>query len=132
MPHSLTPDHPTDSLPATVEPKVYRVGTLTYTKSRLLQVVFWMLCGDFIFTLLQCMPTITPLLLRWQGASDTLIGLVSGSLFSVVAILWFPVIATRSDRHRGRLGRRRPYLLWFTPPVLLSLVLLGATKPAGI
>jgi len=131
MPHSSTP-HPAEASPAAAESRLYRVGTLTYTRSRLFQVVFWMLCGDFIFTLLQCMPTITPLLLRWQGASDTLIGLVSGSLFSVVAILWFPVIATRSDRHRGRLGRRRPYLLWFTPPVLLSLVLLGATKPAGI
>ena len=112
--------------------RLYRVGTLTYTKGALLQVVFWMLWGDFFFQLLASMPTITPLLLRWQGASDTLIGLVSGSLSSVIAFFWYPVVATQSDRHRGRLGRRRPFLLWCTPPVVLSLVLLGAAKPAGI
>ena len=34
-------------------PKLYRVGTLTYTRFALLQVVFWMLWGDFFFQLLQ-------------------------------------------------------------------------------
>jgi MFS family permease len=122
---------PSAGSPAANEPKLYRVGTLTYTRGKLFQVVFWMLWGDFIFQLLESMPTVTPLLLRWHGASDTLIGLV-GSLSSVVAFLWYPVVATQSDRHRGKLGRRRPFLLWFAPPVLVSLVLLGAVKPAGV
>ena len=123
---------PPDFPPAAAGSRLYRVGTLTYTKGALLQVGFWMLWGDFFFQLLGSMPTITPLLLRWQGASDTLIGLVSGSLSSVIAFFWYPVVATQSDRHRGRLGRRRPFLLWCTPPVVLSLVLLGAAKPAGV
>jgi MFS family permease len=121
-----------ESAPATTPgPKLYRVGTLTYTKRTLLQVSFWMLWGDFFFQLFESMPTVTPLLLRWQGASDMLIGLV-GSLSSVISFFWSPVVATRSDRHRSQHGRRRPFLLWAIPPVALSLVLLGAVKPAGI
>ncbi len=112
-------------------PRLYRVGTLTYTKRGLVQVFCWMLWGDFFFQLFESMPTVTPLLLRWQGASDTLIGLM-GSLSSVIAFLWSPVVATRSDRHRSPQGRRRPFLLWAIAPVTLSLVLLGAVKPAGV
>ncbi len=132
MPPPPTSDGPAVSPPAATGPKLYRVGTLAYTKGALVQVVFWMLWGDFFFQLLESMTTFTPLLLRWQGASDTLIGLVGGSLSSLVAFFWYPVVATQSDRHRGRLGRRRPFLLWCTPPVVLSLVLLGAAKPAGL
>jgi maltose/moltooligosaccharide transporter len=112
-------------------PKVYRVGTLTYTRGALLQVMFWMLWGDFFFQLFESMTAITALLLRWQGAGDILIGL-AGSLSSAVAFFWYPVVSTQSDRYRSRLGRRRPFLLWFTLPVVLSLILLGAAGPAGI
>ncbi len=116
----------------TVGPRVYRVGTLVYTRGALLQVMFWMLWGDFFFTLMEALnPSLIPLQLRWAGAGDTLIGILSTSLPSAVAFFWFPVVGTQSDRHRGRLGRRRPFLLWCTPPVVLSLVLLGAAKPAG-
>jgi MFS family permease len=131
MPTPATPDRPADSPPATAGPRIYRVGSLTYTKGGLFQIFFWMLWGDFFFQIFESMPTVTPLLLRWQGASDTLIGLM-GSLSSVVALFWAPIVATQSDRHRGRMGRRRPFLLWATPPVVISLVLLGAAKPAGI
>ncbi len=111
--------------------KVYRVGTLTYTKGALFQVMFWMLWGDFFFQLLESVtPALIPLQLRWQGASDTLIGFV-GSQSAIVAVCLYPFIGTQSDRYRGRLGRRRPFLLWCTPPVVLSLVLLGAANPAG-
>lgn len=111
-------------------PKVYRVGTLTYTKAALVQVVFWMLWGDFFFQLLESLPHIVPLQLRWQGASDTLIGLLATPT-ALLAFCLYPVIGMQSDLHRGRLGRRRPFLLWCTPPAVLSLMLLGAAKPTG-
>ncbi len=113
------------------EPKLYRVGTLTYTRAALLQVMFWMLWGDFFFQLLEMLPAAAvPLQMRWEGASDTLIGLKS-SLSSAVVFLWYPVVGAKSDRHRSPLGRRRPFLLWCIPPVVLCLFLLGAAKPAG-
>jgi len=118
--------------PAAPGPRVYRVGTLTYTRGTMLQVCFWMLWGDFFFQLLESMPSVTPLLLRWQGGSDLLIGLVGGSLPSLVSFFWYPVVSTQSDRHRSRWGRRRPFLLRALAPVALSLLLLGAAKPAGV
>lgn len=122
-------DSPAASTPA---PKVYRVGTLTYTRGALLQVMFWMLWGDFCFQLLESLPAaVLPLQLRWEGASDTLIGL-KGSISSLVSFLWYPVVGSQSDRYRSRLGRRRPFLLWCMPPVILSLLLLGLAKPAGV
>jgi maltose/moltooligosaccharide transporter len=112
-------------------PRIFRVGTLTYTHRKLFQVVFWMLWGDFVFQLFESMMTVTGLLLRWQGASDTLLGWM-GTLSPTIAFFWNPIVATQSDRYRGRLGRRRPFLLWATPPAVFCLIMLGAVKPGGI
>ncbi|MBP6508667.1 MAG: MFS transporter, partial [Opitutaceae bacterium] len=81
--------------------------------------------------LLESLPAaVVPLQLRWEGAGDTLIGF-NGSVSSLIAFLWYPIVGAQSDRHRGRLGRRRPFLLWCILPVVLSLLLLGLAKPAG-
>ena len=55
---------------ASATPKTYRVGTLTYTKSQLFQVMFWMLWGDFFFQLLESVtPALEPLQLRLVEAA---------------------------------------------------------------
>ena len=93
----------------TTSPKTYRVGTLVYTSRALLIVMFWMLLGDLCLQIMEQLPTsLVPLQLRWATASDTLIGFVSGSLPAVLGILLNPIVGVQSDRHRGRLGRRRP------------------------
>ena len=112
------------------EPRTYRVGTLVYTRATLIPMMFWMLWGAFSFQILESVPSVIPLQLRWEGASDSVLGL-AGSQFAILSFFFFPIIGMQSDRRRGRLGRRRPFLLWCTPPVLLSLVLLGAAKPGG-
>ena len=112
--------------------KTYRVGTLVYTSRALLVVMFWMLLGDLCLQIMEQLPTsLVPLQLRWAMASDTLIGFVSGSLPAVLGILLNPIIGIQSDRHRGRLGRRRPFLLAATPLVLVALVGLGFAKPVA-
>jgi len=119
-----------ETLPTPSRP-LYRVGTLTYTRGALFEVMFWMLWGDFFFYLFESVtPALMPLQLRWEGASDSMIGFLT-SPNAIFALCFYPVIGMQSDRHRGRLGRRRPFLLWCTPPVVLSLVLLGAAKPSG-
>jgi maltose/moltooligosaccharide transporter len=110
--------------------KQYQVGTLTYTRGGLIQVMFWMLWGDFFFQLMESLPALIPLQLRWEGATDTTIGWVN-SLPPFIGFFLFPIAGVQSDRHRGLLGRRRPFLLWCTAPVVLGLVLLGAAKPIG-
>jgi len=116
----------------TTSPKTYRVGTLVYTSRALLIVMFWMLLGDLCLQIMEQLPTsLVPLQLRWATASDTLIGFVSGSLPAVLGILLNPIVGVQSDRHRGRLGRRRPFLLAATPLVMVALFCLGFAKPAS-
>jgi len=126
-------DHPeTPSLPARTAQARYQVGTLAYSRGGLALVMFWLLGGDFFFQLMESLtPALIPLQLRWAGASDTLIGTLSGSLGAALGFFLYPIAGVQSDRHRGRLGRRRPFLIWCIPPAMLSLVLLGAAKPAG-
>ena len=112
------------------EPRLHRVGTLVYSRSGLIQVMFWLLWGDFFFQLMESLPALIPLQLRWEGATDSTIGWLN-SMSPFIGFFLFPVVGVQSDRHRGPLGRRRPFLLWCTAPVVLGLVLLGAAKPAG-
>jgi hypothetical protein len=107
----------------------FKVGTLTYTRGALLTVMFWMLWADLCLQLMESLPSIIPLQLKWLGASDKLIGFVKDSLPAVLTVALVPLIGMQSDRHRGRMGRRRPFLLWCTIPVCAFLVLLGFVDP---
>jgi maltose/moltooligosaccharide transporter len=122
----------TDTPAQTAQPaRTYRVGTLVYSRRALFEVFFWLLWAAFFFQLFEGMaPFMLPLQLRWAGASDTQIGWVN-SLTAFLVTCLYPVIGTRSDRHRSPLGRRRPFLYRYTPLVVLSLVLMGAAQPAG-
>ncbi len=133
-PYRLSPSFPNveTASSSSSAAKLYRVGTLSYTRAALLQVMLWMLFGLFFFQLLQSLPAmVLPLQLRWEGASNTLIGFRS-SLSSLVVFLWYPVVGSWSDRHRGPLGRRRPFLLWSIPLILCCLALFALAKPAGV
>jgi maltose/moltooligosaccharide transporter len=120
--------------PATIEPerdaagrRVWRAGTLTYTRGGLANVFLWMLWGDFCLHLMDfgVVPTVVPLQLNKYGASGLMIGLITGTVMEVMSTVMVAVVSTWSDRHRGRLGRRMPFLLWATPPLALCLVALG-------
>jgi len=112
--------------------KRYSVGTLCYTRAALINVMFWMLWGDFCLMIMESLlPNVVPLQLRWEGSRDSVVGLIANSLPHFIAILMGPIVGMQSDRHRSPLGRRRPFLLWSLGPVLVSLLLLGEAKPAG-
>ena len=119
---------------SSAEPKMYRVGSLVYSVPTLISVMFWMLLGDFCLQIMEQLPSsLVPLQLRWATASDALIGFVLGGFPAVVGLLLNPVVGIQSDRHRGRLGRRRPFLLWSTPLVIFALLGLGFAEPiAGV
>jgi len=85
-----------------------------------------LLWGDFIFFLLdQDLPHIFPLKLKEMGAGDRTIMLLLKTIPSAMVFLIAPAISFHSDRHRGRWGRRIPYLVWSTPLVGLCMVLIG-------
>ncbi len=112
--------------------KLYHAGTLTYTKPALAILFFWLLWGDFCYTVMEAVTTpIMNLKFAALGASNTernvLVTVVPSLVYSVLA----PVIAFRSDRHRGRLGRRIPFLLFSLPFLVGFLACLAFGDSIG-
>ncbi|MBI5425836.1 MAG: MFS transporter [Opitutae bacterium] len=89
---------------------------------------FWLLWGDFTFTLIKdrSIPVIVQLLLKKHGASDLLTGLLLGTVPSLMSVFAAPIVSYYSDRHRGKRGRRIPFLMITTPIAVLAMAGLAA------
>ena len=110
----------------------YRIGSIQYTKMGLVALFFWLLWGDFCFTLMETVvPSIIPLQLNSMNAPNWLIGLIVTSIPYGLTFFMNPVISVSSDRYRSRWGRRIPYLAMATPFVVICLILLGFSTPIG-
>lgn len=106
--------------------KIYRAGTLTYTKAGLITLCTWLLWGDFFFTLFEdVLPKVLPLQLKGLGGKNWIIGLACTTIPAAMKLIVGPIISFRSDRCRTRWGRRRPFLIIGTPLTALSLLALG-------
>jgi MFS family permease len=115
-----------------VVPDRMRVGTLRYTKAGLAWVFFWLLWGDLCFQLMEAVPgPILQLKLKDLGISDYWFATVTATLPSIINTLLNPIISTASDRHRGKRGRRIPFLLYSAPFICGALVLLGFSPDIG-
>ncbi len=113
-------------------PSTYGVGTLVYRRKDLFWLFAWLLMGDFTLTLMEAvMPQLLPLTLRDIGASNILIGIIVGSLPTVMNVVLNPFISTASDRFRSSWGRRIPFLMVATPFITLFLILLGYSVEIG-
>lgn len=111
----------------------FRVGTLQYTKVGLIWVFLMLLWGDFCFTLMESVaPSIVPLRLKDLGGSDKLIIWIMATIPNVINVAFNPIISTASDRHRGRFGRRIPFLLFSTPFICGALVLMAFSNDIGL
>lgn len=112
--------------------RTWRVGTLSYSLLGLVLLFAWLLMGDFAWNARE--RAVTPLsqiMLKAQGASDTLVGILIGSLPAALGMFLSPIIGYRSDRYRSRLGRRIPFLLVSTPIAAASMVGLAFAPMAG-
>jgi len=130
---SNTP-HPGSGQAVIEAPKgtLWSVGTLTYTTTGLVILFCWLLWGDFAFALQdRSVSSVIQLLFKKFQASDTLMGLLMGSLPPALAMILSPIIGYKSDRHRGRWGRRIPFLLIPTPIIALSMVALALSPTLG-
>jgi maltose/moltooligosaccharide transporter len=113
-------------------PGRYQVGTLTYTRMALLSLFFWLLWGNFCFMLMETLvPQLLPLMLKEAGASDIAVGILVGSIPATLNMLIVPAVSFKSDRYRGRWGRRIPFLLLATPFVTIFLILTGYAPEIG-
>jgi maltose/moltooligosaccharide transporter len=109
-----------------VSEKIYRVGTLRYTLRGLLVLSLWLLWGDFAFTFFESIfAPFIPLYLKDLHASNTLIGVMTGSIAGFVNIFFLPNISQASDRYRSRFGRRIPFLFVVAPLTVIALTAIG-------
>lgn len=107
-------------------PKIYRVGTLAYTAPALLVLMALLLWGDFCFHLMETIiPAVLPIVLRQLEAPNWLIGLFLITIPNILNATVCPIVSFWSDRHRGKRGRRIPFILYSTPFLCLFLLLLG-------
>ncbi len=112
--------------------RLWRAGTLAYTTPGLVVLFAWLLWGDFAWNMKE--RTIVPvgqIVLKQFGATDFIVGLLVGSLPAAIGLIVGPIISVRSDRHRGRWGRRIPYMLIPAPIVALSMAGLAFTAPVA-
>jgi len=107
----------------------YTVGTLKYNNWGLIAIFFWVLWGDFCFSLLgSIFGAIFPLQLNALGASPQHMATMMSTIPAALGMLLVPVISFKSDRYRSRLGRRIPFMLFTAPFLCGSLVLLGYSR----
>ncbi|ATC65830.1 MFS transporter [Nibricoccus aquaticus] len=124
---------PATPLPTELTPaKTWRAGTLIYTSGGLVMLFCWLLAGDFAWSMKdRSVQWVVQLLLKKFEASDTIIGILLGGLPHALTLLLTPVISYMSDRHRGRWGRRIPFLAISTPFTSLSIIGLAFSPTLG-
>jgi maltose/moltooligosaccharide transporter len=114
------------------EEKIFHVGTLTYTKAALAVLFFWLLWGDFCYTVMEGVTgPIMQLKFNELGASNMQIGLILSTIPAIVYAGLNPIVSFKSDRHRGRLGRRIPFILATLPFLVICLIGLGFGAKIG-
>jgi len=123
----------TDSVPnSPAMANTYKVGTLTYTKRGLAKVIFWLILGYVFWGIMQIpLSERLPLKLKEALVSDFGISLIVTIIPAVIGFLVAPFICFKSDRHRGKRGRRIPFILLPIPFVLLFLILTAHAPVMG-
>lgn len=128
-PAPSTPPPAGDKANAGPEPrKTWHVGTLTYTGTGLTILFLWLLFGDFAWSMRD--RSVAPLS-QWYLSSlsvpNIVFGLIISSFPAAIGLILGPVISVKSDRHRGRWGRRIPFLLVTTPLAAIGMIGIGVT-----
>lgn len=118
--------------PASSGTKTWRVGTLVYTTPALVLLFVWLIGGDFLENMRERgMGPVILLMLKRFEASNFLVGLLVGSLPTAIGMILSPVISMMSDRHRGKYGRRIPFIAVPLPFAVVSMVGLAFAPTLG-
>jgi len=113
-------------------PRTYHTGSLTYTKSGLFVLSFWLLWGDFAPNFFESVfGRFLPIFLKDLQASNTLIGVMSGSFAGLVNVLFLPGISRWCDDLRTSIGRRIPLLYVITPLTVGAVIAVGFAPEIG-
>jgi len=121
-------------LPDLTQPKSkWSVGTLTYTTAGLAVLFALLLWGDFAWSMKDrvVFPMTVKLAKERFELNDTLYSILIISFPNFTNIFLMPIVSYLSDRHRGRLGRRIPFLLFTTPFIVVGLLGIGMNAEIG-
>ena len=121
-------------LPDLTQPKSkWSVGTLTYTAAGLAVLFALLLWGDFAWSMKDrvVFPMTVKLAKERFELNDTLYSILIISFPNFTNIFLMPIVSYLSDRHRGRLGRRIPFLLFTTPFIVVGLLGIGLNAEIG-
>ncbi|MFA6286511.1 MAG: MFS transporter [Opitutaceae bacterium] len=124
--HTPSPAPPIDS-PASAR-KLWHVGTLTYTSGGLIALFLLLMMGDVAWSMRdRSVGPMAQWYLSHLNASNLLFGLLMTSFPAAIGLILGPILSVKSDRHRGKWGRRLPFLLLTTPFAALGMVGLALT-----
>ena len=113
-------------------PRTYHTGSLSYTRNGLFVLSFWLLWGDFAFNFFESVfGRFLPIFLKDLQASNTLIGVMTGSFAGLVNVLFLPGISRWSDDLRTKIGRRIPLLYVVTPLTVGAVIGVGFAPEVG-
>lgn len=112
--------------------KQWVVGTLTYSLTGIIVLFLCLLWGDFAWAMKgRTVGSITTLMVKRYGISDTWYSILIYSIPNFTNIFLIPWISYKSDRHRGRFGRRIPYIFATTPIVTIAIAGLALSEQLG-
>ncbi len=122
-----------ENIPGTApQKKIWHAGTLTYTTAGVVLLFFWLLWGDFAWSMKErTVGQVATLLVKSFQIPDLWVSILIVSIPNFTNIFLMPIVSFRSDRHRGKYGRRIPYLLLYTPLVVGGLLGLSVTRQLG-
>lgn len=118
---------PSTPTPSPAPPrKTWSVGTLTYTSATLAALFAWLLLGDFAWSMRdRSAAPLAQWYLKHLETPNLLYALIISTFPNALGFVISPIISYKSDRHRGRFGRRIPYLLITTPIAALGMIGMG-------
>jgi MFS family permease len=109
--------------------KRWATGTLVYTTGGIVLLFCWLLFGDFAWAMRE--RSVGPMA-QWYlkngiGVPNFIFGLLISSFPAFLALVLTPIIGVKSDRHRGKWGRRIPFLMATTPLAALGMIGVAVT-----
>ncbi|PTX96094.1 MFS transporter [Spartobacteria bacterium LR76] len=113
-------------------PSTWRAGTLVYTSGGIVVLFLLLLFGDFAWAMRE--RSVGPMAqwyLKHLDVPNFLYGLLISSVPALIGLIFAPMISYRSDRHRGRRGRRIPFLLVTTPLAVSGMIGLAMCPILG-
>ena len=110
----------------------WTAGTLTYTSAGIGILFFWLLWGDFAWSMKdRAVTSVATLMVKSLGVSDFMFGLLILSFPNFTNAVLGPLVSYFSDRHRGRFGRRIPFLAFTVPFIVTGMLGLAFTPLLG-